>query len=99
MKKGRNTAEKFDEYDDLELGLLEEETDSDRTLVLKAAPPSRRMQLLAHGATDIRCSWCQEIRPLESAQDSEEGWICGDCSQYVTPETIVMRTKGKVLPS
>lgn len=99
MKKGRNTAEKFEDYDDLELLEEEFESEGDRTLVLKAAPPSRRVQLLAHGATDVRCSWCQEVRPLESAQDSEEGWICEDCAKYVTPETIIMRTKGKVLPS
>ena len=99
MKKGRNAAEKFEEFDDLEL--LDEELviEQDRTLILKAAPPSRRVQLLAHGATDIRCSWCQDIKPLESAEEFEIGWICEECAHDVTPETVTFRTKGKVIPS
>ena len=54
MKKGRKTAEILgsdDEFNDE----LPEDGDHERTLILKAAPPSRRVQLIAHGAREIRC--------------------------------------------
>jgi hypothetical protein len=86
MKKGRNTAEIFgsdDEFDDMELS---EDGDHERTLILKAAPRSRRVQLMAHGAREIRCSCCYEIRPLAGAEESEEGWICEDCVREIMQE-------------
>ncbi len=52
MKKERNTAENLgsdEELDDIEL--LEDE-DQERTLTLKAAPRSRRFQLMAQGARE-----------------------------------------------
>jgi len=79
MKKGRNTAEILgseDEFDDIEL--LEEEN-QERTLILKAAPRSRRIQLMAQGAKEIRCIRCHQIKPLAGAEESEEGWFCEDC--------------------
>lgn len=79
MKKGRNTAEILgseDEFDDIEL--LEEEN-QERILILKAAPRSRRIQLMAQGAKEIRCIRCRQIKPLAGAEESEEGWFCEDC--------------------
>ena len=79
MKKRRDTAEILvsdDELDDIE---LMEDGGHERTLILKAAPRSRRVQLIAQGAKLIRCICCHQIRPLAVAEESEEGWICEDC--------------------
>jgi hypothetical protein len=85
MKKTRNTAEIFgdDELDDIELS---EDGDKERTLILKAAPRSRRVQLIAQGAKEIRCICCFEVRPLARAEESEEGWICEDCIRELKQE-------------
>ena len=86
MKKGKNTAEILDsdgELDDIEL--LDSKY-QERTLVLKAAPPSKRVQLMAHGAIEIRCTRCNRIKPLAGAEECEEGWICEDCAQEMTQE-------------
>jgi hypothetical protein len=80
MKKERNTAEIFasdDELDDIE---LLEGGGHERTLILKAAPRSRKVQLIAHGAEKIRCTCCYQIMPLAEAEESEEGWICEHCT-------------------
>jgi hypothetical protein len=95
MKKGRNTAEIFDsdcELDDVEFsgGGCQE-----RTLILKAAPPSIRSQLIAHGAIEIRCSRCNRIKPLAKAEESEEGWICGDCVTEIMRKLKHRGQKGK----
>jgi LSD1 subclass zinc finger protein len=79
MKKGKNAAEILDsdgELDDIELS---DGRYQKRTLVFKAAPPSMRRQLMAHGAIEIRCTCCNQIKPLVGAEESEEGWICEDC--------------------
>lgn len=79
MKKERNTAEILGsdyEFDDIEL--LENEG-KERTLILKASPRSRRIQLMAQGAKEIRCLHCNQIKPLSGAEESEEGWFCEDC--------------------
>jgi hypothetical protein len=78
MKKGRNTAEVLgdDELDDMQAS---REPCQEMTLTLKAAPPSRKVQLIAHGVKEIRCACCGQIRPIAGAEDSEEGWICEDC--------------------
>ncbi len=82
MKKGKNTAENSFDDDELDLDDIEllEDGGHDRTLVLKAVPRSRRLQLIAQGAREIRCSSCCRIRPLANAEESEEGWICEDCA-------------------
>ena len=83
MKKGRNTAKVLDndfEVDDIDLSDSEYQ---ERTLILKAAPPSRRAQLLAHGVVEIRCTCCDRIKPLAGAEESEEGWICEDCVKAI----------------
>ncbi len=75
MKKERSTAEILG-LDDMELSECEGQ---DRTLVLKAEPPSRRVQLIARGVKLIRCIRCHQSKLLAAAEESEEGWICEDC--------------------
>jgi hypothetical protein len=79
MRKGRNTAEILDSDDELNDIELLDDRRQERILILKAAPPSRRAQLIAHGAIEIRCVCCDQIKPLAGADESEEGWICEDC--------------------
>jgi hypothetical protein len=79
MAKGKNTAEVLDNDEELGGMELSDNQYEERTLVLKAAPPSRRAQLMAHGAIEIRCLRCSQIKPLAKAEESNEGWICGDC--------------------
>jgi hypothetical protein len=79
MKKGRNTAKILGsdyELDDIELS---EGGGQERTLILKAVPRSKRVQLIEQGAKEIRCICCHQIRPLAGAEESEEGWICENC--------------------
>ncbi len=93
MKKGRNTAEILDsdiELDDIELS----DDRQERALILKAAPPSRRAQLMAHGAIEIRCIRCGQIRPLANAEEDEEGWICKNCVSAMTKKPKYGRQKG-----
>jgi hypothetical protein len=79
MKKGRNTAEVLGNDGGLDDMELSGGTYQERTLVLKAVPPSRKVQLMAHGVKEIRCTCCGQIRPIANAEESEEGWVCGDC--------------------
>lgn len=79
--KRKNTAEIFqgnDEADDISLF---DDVITDRTLILKADPPSRKSQLIAGGAKEIRCAICNIVKPLFNAEESLDGWICGECSQ------------------
>ena len=87
MKKAKNTAEILGsdiEFDDPELYVDEGE---DRTLILKAAPRSRRVQLIAQGAREIRCFYCDQIRPLAGAEECDEGWLCEYCSPEMLHKT------------
>ena len=79
MEKGTNTAEIFSNDDGLDDIDLSEGGGHERTLILKAAPRSRKVQLIAQGARLIRCICCHQIRPLVVAEESEDGWICEDC--------------------
>ena len=79
MKKGRNTAEILGDDDWLDDMELWEGGRQERTLILKAEPPSRKVQLMAHGVKEIRCTCCGRIKPIAGAEESEEGWICEDC--------------------
>ena len=79
MKKGRNTAEILGDDDWLDDMELWEGARQERTLILKAEPPSRKVQLMAHGVKEIRCTCCGRIKPIAGAEESEEGWICEDC--------------------
>jgi len=87
MTKRRNTAEILgsnSELDDIE---LPEGGDQGRILILKAVPRSRRVQLIAQGAKEIRCIYCDQIRSLAGAVESEEGWICEDCVPKIIRES------------
>jgi hypothetical protein len=79
MKKGRNTAEILGNDDGSEdIGHFDSEN-QERTLILKAAPRSRRLQLIEQGAKEMRCTFCDQIKPLAGAEESEDGWVCEDC--------------------
>jgi hypothetical protein len=91
MAKGRNTAEVLD--NDLDGMELSDNQYQERTLILKAAPPSRRAQLIAHGAIEIRCVCCGQIKSLAKAEEFEEGWICEDCVPEPRRETKYGRQK------
>ena len=91
MNKGKNTAEFLgddDEFNDFE---LLEVDNKERTLILKAAPRSRRVQLIAQGAKEIRCIYCRQIKPLAGAEENEEGWFCEECR----PEGTVIINTGR----
>jgi hypothetical protein len=79
MKNGGNTAEIFDNDDVLDDMETFDEECQERTLILKAEPPSRKAQLMAHGVKEMRCICCGQIRPIAGAEDSEDGWICEEC--------------------
>jgi|GEM_PF-715359 len=99
MKKGKNTAEILDddyELDDIELS---DGRSQERTLILKAAPPSLKAQLMAHGAIEIRCTYCNRIKPLAGAEESEDGWICEDCLPEMMRGPKYRVQKKKVTPS
>jgi hypothetical protein len=78
MTKGIDTAEIISNDCGLDKELLDRAR-QERTLILKADPASRKVQFMAHGVKEIRCSRCSQIRPIASAEQSEEGWICEDC--------------------
>jgi hypothetical protein len=95
MTKGRNTAEILDSDDELGGIELSDNQYQERTLILKAPPPSRRAQLIAHGAIEIRCACCVQIKPLAGAKEFEEGWICEDCVPEIMQKPKYARQKGK----
>ena len=77
MEKRRNTAEVLaGDGKDMELSKGEGQ---ERTLILKAVPRSRKGELIARGAKEIRCIYCRQIMPLAGAKESTGGWVCEDC--------------------
>jgi hypothetical protein len=79
MKRGRNTAEILDNDGGLDDMELSDGECQERTLILKAEPTSRKVQFMARGVKEIRCTCCAQIRPIADAEQSEEGWMCEDC--------------------
>ena len=79
MEKGRNMAEILGDDGEIDYSKLPDSGSQERTLIFKAAPRSRRGELIARGAKEIRCLYCRQIKPLARAEESEEGWICEDC--------------------
>ena len=79
MKKERNTAEIIDSDNDFDSMELSKNTGQGRKLILKAAPRSRKGELMAKGAKEIRCIYCHQVKLLAGAEEFEGGWICGDC--------------------
>jgi hypothetical protein len=86
MKKAKKAAE-IQPYDE-ELDTIEPEERGIccERLILKKDPPPRKEQLIAHGAREIRCSYCGQIRPIASAEEFEDGWICEGCFAEAVPE-------------
>jgi hypothetical protein len=95
MTKGKNTAEVLDNDEELGGVELSDNQYQERTLILKSAPPSRRAQLIAHGAIEVRCLRCSQIKPLAKAEESDEGWICGDCITERAQKPKYGRQKGR----
>ena len=79
MKRGRNTAEILGNDGGLDDMELSDGECQERTLILKAEPTSRKVQFMARGVKEIRCTCCGQIRPIADAEQSEEGWMCEDC--------------------
>jgi hypothetical protein len=95
MKKARNEAAVLDydeNYGDAEMweGKREE-----RTLVLKAVPRSRKVQLMAQGAKEIRCGFCGRIRPIAGAEELGDQWVCEDCLPAVVKESVSEKAQAK----
>jgi len=95
MKKERNTAEIIGINGDFNRELSGSEGQQ-RTLILKTAPRSRKGELIAKGAKEIRCMSCNQIKSLAGAEESGEGWVCEECVQNMTqnPNTS---PKGKMI--
>jgi hypothetical protein len=78
MTKGIDTPDIFDNDCGLDKELLDRARQK-RMSIVKADPASRKEQFIAHGAKEIRCTLCSQIRPIATAEQSEKGWICEDC--------------------
>jgi hypothetical protein len=48
-------------------------------VVLKNKPLPRKVQLMAGGVKEIRCTCCVRVRPIDGAVELGDGWICEDC--------------------
>jgi hypothetical protein len=79
MKKGGNAAEVLGSDDGLNNAELTGGRRHEGALILKAAPRSRKGELISRGAREIRCIYCRQIKSLAGAEDFEEGWVCEDC--------------------
>jgi len=79
MKKGRDMTEILGNDGGLDDMEVSDRECQERTLISKAEPSSRKVQFMARGAKEIRCTRCSQIRPIAGAEQSEEGWICEDC--------------------
>jgi hypothetical protein len=77
MKK--NVAKDMDlEYELEDLDLFDQQY-ADRVLVLKKEPLSRKKMLVGAGVKEVRCIWCVRIKPIATAEELGDGWICEDC--------------------
>ena len=79
MRKEKNTDEILGNDGGLDDRELSDGEGQERTLIPKAEPASRKVQFMASGVKEIRCTRCGQIRPIAGAEQSEEGWICGEC--------------------
>jgi len=52
---------------------------ADRVVALKKEPLSRKTMLMEAGAKEVRCIWCIRVKPLTTAEEVGDGWICEDC--------------------
>jgi hypothetical protein len=56
-----------------------EPVESDRVVVLKKEPLSRKVMLMNAGVKEVRCVCCVQIKPIAEAEDLGDGWVCGEC--------------------
>lgn len=96
MKKERNTAEIIGSDGEFDIEPSGSEGQQ-RTLILKAPPRSRKGELMAKGAKEIRCINCNQIKSLAGAEESGEGWVCKECVQDMT-QNLNTSPKGKMIP-
>ena len=52
---------------------------TDRVVVLKKEPLPRKAMLMNAGVKDVRCVWCLRIKPIATAEELGDGWICEAC--------------------
>ncbi len=52
---------------------------TDRVVVLEKEPLSRKTMLIEAGAKEVRCTWCIRVKPLATAEEVGDGWLCEDC--------------------
>jgi hypothetical protein len=90
MRKGRNTAEIISSDDEFDPMALSESAGMERRLILKATPRSRKGELMAKGAKEIRCICCHQVKSLAGAEESGDGWICEDCVPEVVQEENIL---------
>lgn len=48
-------------------------------LVLKKEPLPRKAKLIEAGVKEVRCIWCMRIKPIATAEELGDGWICEEC--------------------
>jgi hypothetical protein len=63
-----------------------EPVESDRVVVLKKKPLSRKVMLMHAGVKEIRCLCCVQIKPITEAEDLGDGWVCGECLSEAAEE-------------
>jgi hypothetical protein len=51
----------------------------DRVVVLKKEPRSRKTMLIESGVKEVRCISCVRVKPIATAEEAGDGWICEDC--------------------
>lgn len=95
MKKSRNAAEILDYDENYGDADMWEGKREERTLVLKAVPRSRKVQLMAQGAKEIRCGLCGRIRPIAGAEELGDLWICEDCLPAAVKESASEKSQAK----
>ena len=84
MGSKKNAAKGHEEEWEFEEAELPEEERRDRTLVLGKEPLPRKVMLMAVGIKEIRCMCCVRIKPIASAEELGQGWICEDCLSGAT---------------
>jgi hypothetical protein len=51
----------------------------DGILILKKEPLSRKTKLIEAGVKEVRCVWCLRIKPIATAEEIGDGWLCEGC--------------------
>jgi hypothetical protein len=56
-----------------------DQENAERVVVLQKEPLQRKAMLIHAGVKDVRCLWCLRIKPLATAEELGDGWICETC--------------------